>query len=176
MIDKLIELVFQEPISSISIISGFIFILLSIAREINVLGQRITIDLINNRVRLIVGMGGLILFLYGITVFPGDSKSTKDEIPYIGVSMVTIKPDIAKKENLSTNKGVWIVGVSPNSPAEKSGLLRNDLIVKLDNIVISNKEQIQTAVKKSQENQILQIIVIRDKNKLNIPVISSCCK
>lgn len=174
MLRELIDLIFRDPQSSILILSGLIFILLAIAREINVFGQVITINLFSSQVRLIVGIGGLILFLYGIYIFPHNSKAKREGIPCIGISMITITPDIAKQENLNTNKGVWIVGVTPNSPAEKSGLLKNDLIVKLDNNVIENKEQIQMIVNNFQEKKVLQTIIIRDKNMLKIPVFPAC--
>lgn len=60
--------------------------------------------------------------------------------PYLGVRYLMLNSDIAKANNLEINQGALIVrgndqtqlAVAPGSPADKAGLLENDIILEVD--------------------------------------------
>ena len=64
--------------------------------------------------------------------------------PYLGVQLISLNPKIAKEHNKDPNSlvqlperfGALIQSVIPNSPAEKAGLRRGDLVIAAENISI----------------------------------------
>lgn len=89
--------------------------------------------------------------------------------PFIGIQMINLTVDQAKQINEDPNsvltvpetEGVLIVQVVPDSPAAKGGLRRGDVIVKIDDTVITNAEQLQDIVESSNIGQALRFEVIR---------------
>jgi Do/DeqQ family serine protease len=59
--------------------------------------------------------------------------------PWSGARVKSITQDVAKTYNLDRPVGVIVTGVYPGSPAEKAGLLVNDLILDFDGKEISNE-------------------------------------
>lgn len=97
------------------------------------------------------------------------AKGERITHPYLGVQMTTLTPELAKQNNTDPNsaflvpevKGVVVVRVLPNTPAEKAGLRRGDVVTEIDGQVISSAEQLQQAVEISQIGQTLKILVQR---------------
>ena len=78
--------------------------------------------------------------------------------PMIGVSLID-------DSNLETNNNRVIVGyVVPKSPAEKSGILRNDIILKVGNKDIEKVSDVVREINKNGINKPIEIILKR-KNK-----------
>ena len=78
--------------------------------------------------------------------------------PMIGVSLID-------DSNLETNNNRVIVGyVVPKSPAEKSGILRNDIILKVGNKDIEKVSDVVREINKNGINKPVEIILKR-KNK-----------
>ncbi|MBI4196176.1 MAG: DegQ family serine endoprotease [Betaproteobacteria bacterium] len=50
----------------------------------------------------------------------------------LGIEMVDLTPEIAKKLGVATLEGVAVAGVQPGSPAEKAGLRERDVIVAMN--------------------------------------------
>jgi S1-C subfamily serine protease len=61
--------------------------------------------------------------------------------------------------------------VIPDSPAAKSGIQPNDVIIKADGKSIQNPQDLVKIVRNYQSGQTLQLIVIRNKIQMEIPVI-----
>lgn len=89
--------------------------------------------------------------------------------PYLGVQMTTLTPELAKQNNTDPNsaflvpevKGVVVVRVLPNTPAEKAGLRRGDVVTDIDGQAIATAEQLQQLVEISQIGQTLKLQVQR---------------
>jgi len=66
--------------------------------------------------------------------------------PYIGVRYVAITPELKEKNSLSVDYGVLIqrgataadLAVIPGSPADKAGIVENDIILEVDGVKIDN--------------------------------------
>ena len=97
------------------------------------------------------------------------AKGERITHPYLGVQMTTLTPELAKQNNTDPNsaflvpevKGVVVVRVLPNTPAEKAGLRRGDVVTDIDGQKIANAEQLQQLVESSQIGQTLKLQVQR---------------
>ena len=103
------------------------------------------------------------------------AKAIKDRLargediphPYIGVQMLTLTPQVAQQFNEDPNslmlvpeiEGVLVVRVVPDSPADKGGLRRGDVITSVAGTEIATAEQLQRAVEQSQIGKPLSITV-----------------
>jgi membrane-associated protease RseP (regulator of RpoE activity) len=58
-----------------------------------------------------------------------DGKVTRG---YLGVKIQALTPELATQLKLSGQTGALVGEVTPNSPAEKAGLKKNDAIVEFD--------------------------------------------
>lgn len=65
---------------------------------------------------------------------------------FIGIMMREINHDLAERFKLKIKKGILIARVLADSPAEKSGLLEGDIIIKLADKPVSNLNAFRNAV------------------------------
>ncbi len=84
--------------------------------------------------------------------------------PMIGISLIN-------EISLDTNKIKVKVGyVVPNSPAEKGGILVNDIIVKFEKSIISQSSDVVDAVNKNGTEKFAKILIERNNRLINISV------
>tara|TARA_B100000963_G_scaffold147654_1_gene128561 strand:- start:3845 stop:4981 length:1137 start_codon:yes stop_codon:yes gene_type:complete len=84
--------------------------------------------------------------------------------PMIGISLIN-------EISLDTNKIKVKVGyVVPNSPAEKGGILVNDIIVKVEKSIISQSSDVVDAVNKNGIDKFAKILIERNNRLINISV------
>lgn len=100
----------------------------------------------------------------------------KADHPYVGVSMVALNPEIKQELqnrqglNISEDKGVLIVKVMPNSPAQKAGLQQGDVITAIDDQEVTDPGEVQKTVDQLTIGETLSLKVTRQGNTLDIPV------
>jgi len=63
--------------------------------------------------------------------------------PSIGINGVSINSRIADYYNLPMDHGIWVTGVLKNSPAEKAGIIKNDIILKFNGKELSGIEELK---------------------------------
>jgi serine protease Do len=100
----------------------------------------------------------------------------KVEHPYLGVQMVTLTPEI--KQRLSNNpnqrisitaeRGIIIVRVARNSPADKAGIQPGDVIQAINNQQINKAEELQQQLEKNGVGSQLQIQLQRGSQTLKL--------
>jgi len=84
--------------------------------------------------------------------------------PMIGISLLN-------EISLDTNKIKVKVGyVVPNSPAEKGGILVNDIIVKFEKSIISQSSDVVDAVNKNGTEKFAKILIERNNRLINVSV------
>ncbi|NEP02505.1 MAG: PDZ domain-containing protein [Symploca sp. SIO2E9] len=97
------------------------------------------------------------------------------EHPYLGIRMMTLTPELRKEINqdndvdfkVRQNRGVIIIDVIRNSPAQKAGLQAGDIIQKVGGKPVENAAQVQARVEASEVGAYLEIEVIRqDRNQI----------
>ncbi len=98
--------------------------------------------------------------------------------PYLGVQLISLNPRIAKEHNQDPNSlvqlpernGALIQSVIPNSPAEKAGLRRGDLVIAAENISIEEPKALLDEVEKAQIGKVFLLSVLRDNKEIQINI------
>ncbi len=98
--------------------------------------------------------------------------------PYLGVQLISLNPKIAKEHNQDPNSivqlpernGALIQSVIPNSPAEKAGLRRGDLVIAAENILIEEPKALLDEVEKAQIGKVFLLNVLRDNKEIQINI------
>lgn len=102
----------------------------------------------------------------------------KVEHPYLGIQMINLSPMAREEINeqlkndfkITQDKGVLIVQVIPNSPAQKAGLRRGDIIQKIEGKEINTTEEVQDCVEASAVGDVLQLQINRQGQLQKIAV------
>ena len=92
--------------------------------------------------------------------------------------MITLTPELARKNNSDPNsaffipeaEGVLVMGVMPDTPAERAGIRRGDVIVSVDNKPITDASQLQSLVENSGLNANLKFKILRGERTLILNV------
>lgn len=98
--------------------------------------------------------------------------------PYLGVQLISLNPKIAKEHNEDPNSlvqlpersGALIQSVIPNSPAEKAGLRRGDLVIATENTPIEEPKTLLDEVEKAQIGKIFLLNVLRDNKEIKVNI------
>lgn len=72
---------------------------------------------------------------------------------------------------LNVDKGVIILEIVPNSPADKSGLRSGDIIVSIDDNEIENMNQLKKVLYKYKKGQKAKLKIIRDGKEKTVEII-----
>ncbi len=89
---------------------------------------------------------------------------------WLGVMIQDITPELAKSFGLSTTEGVLISDVSKDSPAEKAGLKRGDVITRFDGKEVKDAHMLSRMVAAKKPNTTVTVEVIRDKKEKSLQV------
>lgn len=97
--------------------------------------------------------------------------------PYLGVRYVTLNDDYAYLYNLDTKRGAYIApaqrgqsSILPNSPAAKAGLKEKDIIVKVNDQAIDEKNSLVSVLGRYPVGEKVTLTVIRDGQEQKIDV------
>lgn len=100
-------------------------------------------------------------------VFDSVKEHGKILRPFMGVRFMPVTEELAKKNSLSVDYGVLVVrgetvsdlAVVPGSPADKAGILENDIILEFDGVKLDSESSLPVLVSQKQ---------IGDKVKLRV--------
>jgi serine protease Do len=114
------------------------------------------------------GMGFAIPIEDAVATATSIMNGEKTETPYIGISMVDLATayyqqnyyDIIKNSNLT--KGVFVVSVEKDSPADKAGLKDNDIITKINDTDISSMAYLRYELYQHKVGETITITYYRD--------------
>jgi len=90
--------------------------------------------------------------------------------PWIGVYIQEVTPEIAEQFGLSEAKGVLVGDVVKDSPAEKSGIKRGDIIVKVNDEEVNSTQKLQDKIRSINIGEKAKIEVVRDGKAINFIV------
>ncbi len=97
--------------------------------------------------------------------------------PYLGVRYVILNDDYAYNYNLDTKRGAYIVpssggagSIVNGSPAQKAGLQEKDIITKVDDQTIDEKNSLVSVLGRHAVGDKVSLTIIRDKKEQKIEV------
>lgn len=102
----------------------------------------------------------------------------KLERPYLGVRYIPLTDDVAYELNLGeTKRGAYIApqsggqpSILPDSPAAQAGLKEKDIIVKVNNELINEKNSLTSLVGKHGVGEEITLTIVRDGKQQDIKV------
>ncbi|MBW8782944.1 MAG: Do family serine endopeptidase [Verrucomicrobia bacterium] len=91
---------------------------------------------------------------------------------FLGVSTDTITSELAEQMGLpKETKGVLLSDISPDSPAAKAGLKRNDAILSIDGRAVTSREELRLIVAQNLPGSKVKLRLVRDGKERTVEVV-----
>ncbi len=97
-------------------------------------------------------------------------ETGKIERGWLGISMETVDQDLAEKNNLDSTEGVLIARVGPDSPAEKGGLQKDDIVIMFDGHKVRNLSHLRDTVAATPIGKSVKVEVLRDGKQKQLTI------
>jgi serine protease Do len=91
--------------------------------------------------------------------------------PWLGITGLNITEKVADQYELPIDKGVLVINTAPNSPAEKSGIRRGDIILEFDNKMVDRVEELQRILLERKPGEKAELTILRGLKKGRLEVI-----
>jgi len=85
--------------------------------------------------------------------------------PWLGVSGLSLTPEIASYYNLPVEKGALITEVMSESPAEKAEMQKGDIIIGFGEKAINNIEDLVREIQKRKIGEKARVLLLRNSEK-----------
>tara|TARA_Y100001968_G_scaffold243984_1_gene227924 strand:+ start:7215 stop:8354 length:1140 start_codon:yes stop_codon:yes gene_type:complete len=98
--------------------------------------------------------------------------------PYLGVQLVSLNARIAKEHNRDPNSlmvlpertGALVQAVIPDSPADRAGLRRGDLVIYAEGIQIDNPQSLLEQVEESEIGRPFDLKILRNSQEIKLSI------
>jgi serine protease Do len=97
-------------------------------------------------------------------------KNGKVTRAYLGIIPQDVTPAIAKAMGQSLPRGVLVGDVSPNSPAQESGLQRGDIIVEVNSKPVADANELRMSISMMQPDATVKLNVVRNGDRRDLSV------
>jgi predicted metalloprotease with PDZ domain len=116
---------------------------------------------------IILIFGFLLIFVIGtIAAGPGRRSSRKG---YLGVSIERLTRD--EREDLGVTHGVVVTRVTEKSPAAKSGIVEDDVILYFNGKKIRRPDHLVEAVREVKPKSTVMVTLMREKKRMDLDVV-----
>lgn len=88
----------------------------------------------------------------------------------MGVTLANLTPEIAEGFGLANQQGVVIQSVFKDSPAERAGLQRNDVIVEMNGQPVADRDKFRLKIADTPAGTKVRLGVLRDGKKVSLEV------
>ncbi len=85
---------------------------------------------------------------------------------YLGINIQALTPDLARWFGVDENRGVVVADVTPDSPADKAGLKRDDVIVELNGEPVGALGSFRSHIAATAPGSTLTLTVVRDGKRI----------
>ncbi|OGI60748.1 hypothetical protein A2641_00385 [Candidatus Nomurabacteria bacterium RIFCSPHIGHO2_01_FULL_37_25] len=109
-----------------------------------------------------------------------ESVKTSGKIvrPYLGVRYVAVNSEMKEKNNLTVDYGVLVkagantneLAVVPGSPADKAGIVENDIILEIDGVKLDDKTSLASIIRGKNVGQVIKLKILHKGEEKNISV------
>lgn len=90
---------------------------------------------------------------------------------WLGIVIQRITPEIARTFGIKESEGALVADVMENSPAEKAGIRRGDLIVSYNGKKVKDNDTLPRLVAVTEIGKKARIVLIRDKKQMEVDVV-----
>jgi serine protease Do len=97
-------------------------------------------------------------------------KNGKVTRAYLGIVPQDVTPAIAKAMGQSEPRGVLVGDVSPNSPAQRSGLQRGDIILEVNSKPVADANELRMSISMMQPDATVKLNVVRNGDRRELSV------
>ncbi len=112
-----------------------------------------------------IGIGFAVPSKMAQQVLPQLIKHGKVERGWLGIGMRPVDTDLAGKLNFDAPRGALVSGVSQESPADKAGIRRSDVIVEFNGETIRDTDHLMHVVAATEIGKSVEVIVLRGDNQ-----------
>ena len=89
---------------------------------------------------------------------------------WLGVVIQNLTPEMAEKFGLKEAEGALVADISPDSPAEKAGIKRGDVILKVDGIETPDIKTLQQTIRSHRPGDVVDVEIWRDGKVITLKV------
>lgn len=90
---------------------------------------------------------------------------------FMGISGVSVNEYESRLGvKLSTDKGIVLVQVAENSPADKGGLVNGDIIKMIDNVEVENMTQLKKSLYKYKQGDKATLTIVRNNREMKLDI------
>ncbi|MBC8117069.1 MAG: PDZ domain-containing protein, partial [Candidatus Saccharimonas sp.] len=89
---------------------------------------------------------------------------------YIGTQIQSVNANLARQFNVKVREGALVGSVMPKSPAEKAGLEPGDVILKLNDLTITDPASLQGVVEQLTVGKSYPLEIVRDGKRQTLTV------
>lgn len=89
----------------------------------------------------------------------------------LGITMREVTDELAKENNLSDIKGVYIEEVVKGSPADKGGIRQGDILLSIDDHKISSMPAVQEQVNRYRPKDKIRVEILRDGKQKELSIV-----
>jgi serine protease Do len=89
---------------------------------------------------------------------------------YVGIGMQPIDPEMVEFFNLENNKGALITRVIEDGPADKAGLKRDDVIIKIGDKKVDDTQDVFNIIGFTAPNTEVEFVIIRNGKEKKVTV------
>ncbi len=108
-----------------------------------------------------------------------DEVKTSGKIsrPFLGIRYQSLTPEINAQQKIGSDYGAWVHGdndlpaVLPNTPASKAGIRGGDIILKINEIDLNEKNDLQSIVKEHAVGETITLTILRDGKNEKVSVV-----
>lgn len=89
---------------------------------------------------------------------------------FLGVRHIQVTPALTEQEGLPVDYGALIirgensgeVAVTPSSPADKAGVVENDIVLEIDGVKIDQEHSLASQIRRKQVGQVVKLKILHD--------------
>ncbi len=102
------------------------------------------------------------------------TEKGKLERPYLGVRYISLTDDYAYEYNLPVDRGAYIApsrqgpSIIPGSPAEKAGLKEKDIIIKINDTPIDERNSLVSVLGRHTVGETVKVTIMRDAKEQTV--------
>lgn len=88
----------------------------------------------------------------------------------LGVEGSELNAEAAKKLGIKETEGIFVNKINKNSGAQKAGITKGDIIIKLDDKKVTNNAELSAIVNTKRPNDVIKVSLMREGKLVVVPV------